>query len=234
MCIGRDTSPVIDAQLFGGLPGTELRRLVAVARRRTFDRNEVVFHRGDPADTLHLVVKGRFAARVTTQLGDTVTVAVHSAGEAFGELALVEVGAVRSTTVVAVEAGETMAVSRENFDRTRRDFPEVNEVLVRLLASRVRQASDRLLEALFVDAETRVLRRLRELVSLYGQSPSGTVIPLTQGDLAGLAATSRATVNRVLRAEARRGTVRLARGKTVVLDPAEIVRRAASTALDRA
>jgi len=40
---------VIDSQLFGGLPEAELRRLVAVARRRTFDRDEVVFHRGDPA-----------------------------------------------------------------------------------------------------------------------------------------------------------------------------------------
>ena len=83
-------------------------------------------------------------------------------------------------------------------------------------------------------AETRVLRRLRELASLYGKSSPGTVIPLTQGDIAGLAATSRATVNRVLRAEERRGTVRLARGKTIVLDPGEIARRAGSAALDRA
>lgn len=225
---------MIDSQLFGGLPEAELRRLVAVARRRTFDRDEVVFHRGDPADSLHLIVKGRFTARVTTQLGDTVTVAIHGPGEACGELALVDVDALRSTTVAAVEAGETLAINRDDFNRVRREYPEVNEVLVRLLAARVRRSSDRLLEALFVPAETRVLRRLRELVQLYGQSAPGTLIPLTQEDIAGLAATSRATANRVLRAEEKRGTVRLARGKTVILDPADIARRVHSAALDRA
>jgi len=31
------------------------------ARRRRFDRNEIVFHRDDPGDSLHLIEKGRFA-----------------------------------------------------------------------------------------------------------------------------------------------------------------------------
>jgi len=225
---------MIDTQLFSGLPEPELRRLVAVARRRTFRSGEVVFHRGDTGDSLHLVVKGRFAARVVTQRGETVTVAIHGPGEAFGELALVDTAEPRSTTIAAVESGETLAIGREDFDRVRRGFPEVNEVLVRLLAARVRHATDSLLEALFVPAETRVLRRLLDLVELYGRSAAGTPIPLTQEDIAALAATSRATANRVLRAEQVRGTVRLTRGKTVVLDPENIARRAGAPALDRA
>ncbi len=43
--------------------------------------------------------------------------------------------------------------------------------------------------------------------------------------LAGLAGTSRATVNRVLREEEARGTVRLARGRTVVIDREGLARR---------
>jgi CRP/FNR family cyclic AMP-dependent transcriptional regulator len=224
---------VNDTQLFSALPEAELRRLVALARRRRFGSGEVVFHRGDPAGSLHLVVKGHFTARVVTQHGDGVVVAVHGPGEAFGELALVDAVS-RTTTVAAVEAGETLAIGRDDFDRLRREYPQVNEVLVHLLAERVRRASDRLLEALFVPAETRVLRRLLELVDLYGRSADGTSIPLAQKDIAALAATSRATANRVLRAENERGTLRLARGRTVVLDPDEIARRAHSTALDRA
>jgi CRP/FNR family cyclic AMP-dependent transcriptional regulator len=91
-----------------------------------------------------------------------------------------------------------------------------------------------LLEALFAPAETRVLRRLHELVQLYGHSEPGTVIPLNQEDIAALAGTSRATANRVLRAEEKRGTVRLARGKTLILDPDDIARRVGAAALDRA
>jgi CRP/FNR family cyclic AMP-dependent transcriptional regulator len=224
---------MIDTQLFRGLPEAELRRLITVARRRKFGHGEVVFHRGDPANSLHLVVKGHFAARVDTQRGDSVVVAIHGPGEAFGELALVD-AVPRSTTIAAVEAGETLTVGRDEFDRLRHEYPQVNEVLVRLLAERVRRASDRLLEALYIPAETRVLRRLLELAHLYGQSAAGTQVPLTQEDIAALAATSRATANRVLRAEQRRGTVRLSRGKTVVLDPDEIARRAHSPTLDRA
>jgi CRP-like cAMP-binding protein len=224
---------VIDAQLFRGLPEAELRRLVAVARRRRFDHGEVVFHRGDPADSVHLVVKGRFAARVVTQRGDSVMVAIHGPGEAFGELALVDPEP-RSTTVTTVETGETLAIGRDDFDRVRREYPDVNQVLVQLLAARVRSASDRLLEAIFVPAETRVLRRLLDLVEDYGQRGAETPIALTQEDIAALAATSRATANRVLRAEQQRGTLRLARGQTVVLDAADIARRARSPSLDRA
>jgi CRP/FNR family cyclic AMP-dependent transcriptional regulator len=225
---------VIGAQLFVGLSEAELRELVAAARRRRFDRGETVFHQGDPADSLHLIVKGRFAARVITHVGDTVTFAIHSPGDAFGELALVEPAGIRSTTVAALEPGETLAISRDAFDAVRRGHPEVHEVLVRLLAARVRLLSDHLLEAFFVPAETRVLRRLRELGQLYGRSGSDTIIPLNQADIAALAGTSRATANRVLRAEEKRGTVRLGRGKTLVLDPDDIARRAHFAALDRA
>jgi CRP/FNR family cyclic AMP-dependent transcriptional regulator len=212
--------------LFRELPEAELRRLVAIARRRRFGRNEVVFHQDDPADTLHLIARGRFAARLTTSLGDTVTLSVQGPGDAFGELALVEAGASRSSSVVALEPGETYAVASDDFDRLRRQYPSVNEVLVRLLAQRLRRQGELLVEALFVGAETRVLRRLGELADLYGDGAPGTEVPLTQEDIAGLAGTSRATVNRVLRSEAKRGTVELRRGKTSVLDPEALARRA--------
>jgi len=219
---------MLGGELFRNLPEPELRRLVTIAKRRRFGRNEVVFHRGDPADTLHLIVRGRFAARVETDVGDLVTVSVHGPGEAFGELALIDLEQSRSTTVAALEPGETYAVRRNDFSRLRQEYPGVNEVLVRLLAARVRRMSELYVEALFVDAETRVLRRLHELAALYGQGAPGTVIPLPQKEIAGLAGTSRATVNRVLRAEAARGSVDLHRGQTRIVDPAALARRAGS------
>ena len=45
-------------------------------------------------------------------------------------------------------------------------------------------------------------------------------ITLTQDDLADLAGTSRATVNRVLREDEQRGVLRLGRGRTTILDRA--------------
>lgn len=214
---------MLESKLFSGLPEAEIRRLVAAARRRTFARHEVVFHRDDPGDTLHLVSKGRFAVRMTTPVGDTVTLAVLGSGEGFGALALVEEGAPRSATVAALEPGETYSIRREDFERLRSEHPALNDVLVRLLAAQLRRVSERLVEALFVPAEARVLRRLLELSGRY---PGGRTIPLTQEEIAGLAGTSRATVNRVLRAEATRGTLEVRRGRTVLLDPGALARRA--------
>jgi len=37
---------------------------VQIARRGRFARNQVVFHREDPTDSLHLINTGRFAVRV--------------------------------------------------------------------------------------------------------------------------------------------------------------------------
>ena len=62
--------------LLDGLPDEDVKRLLSVARRRTFAKGEVVFHRDDPADSLHLVVRGRFGARVVTPLGEVSEVHV--------------------------------------------------------------------------------------------------------------------------------------------------------------
>jgi CRP-like cAMP-binding protein len=153
--------------LFASVPAEELRTVLEVARRRTFDRGEVVFHRGDPADTLH-----------------------------------------------------------HDFARLQRRHPGVNAVLVALLAEKVRRASERIVEAHYADAETRVRRRLLDLLPLYAAGEGDCEVPLTQEDLAELAGTSRATVNRVLRDEQRRGAVELRRGRTLVRDREELARRA--------
>jgi len=208
--------------LLADVPADHLHQVLSIARRRTFGRNEVVFHRGDPGDTLHLVVSGRFASRIATPAGDTVLIAVYGVGDSFGELALVGGGALRSATVGALEPSETWTILRDDFTRLLERYPGVNSVLVAILADQVRRSNERVIEAYHVDADRRVRRRLLELARLY---PDGT-IPLTQEDVAGMAGTSRATVNRVLSADAKRGIVELGRGRTVVLKPEELERRA--------
>lgn len=193
-------------------------RALEMARRRTFERDEVIFHEGDPADSLHLIERGRVAVRVANRHGQRATLAVLGPGEAFGELALVGPPARRSATVLAIEPVVTHSIYDVDFQRLRGQHPEVAEVLIALLSEHVRRLSSQLLDALFLPAESRVRKRLLELTERYDESSDEVVIPLRQEDLADLAGTSRATVNRILREEAVRGTVRLARGSTTVLD----------------
>jgi CRP-like cAMP-binding protein len=207
--------------------GGGVQRLLSVARRRRFAKNEIVFHRDDPADSLHLVVKGRLAIRVMTPLREPATIAVRGPGESFGEMALVGQGARRSATVEALQEAETFCVYQGDFARLRGEHSQVNDLVIGFLANEVRMLNERLLEALYVPAERRVLRPLNELALLYTQDAEGKVeIPLTQEALAWLAGTSRATVNTVLGDAQRRGLVELRRGKTRILDPHELARRA--------
>jgi len=211
-------------RLLADVPGDELQQLLTIARRRPFDRGEIVFHEGDPADSLHLVVAGRFAARIRTPVGDTTLLAIYGPGDSFGELALVTAPGSRSATVVALEAAETRSVFRDDFERVRKRHPSIDRVLVTLLAEQLRVMNERLLEAHYVDADTRVRRHLRQLADTYDRDGT-SVIPLTQEEIAEIAGTSRATVNRVLREEERRGVLELKRGRTIVNDAEQLLRR---------
>jgi CRP/FNR family transcriptional regulator, cyclic AMP receptor protein len=206
----------VQFRLLSNVPPEEVRQLIAISRRRTFAKGEVVFHRDDPGDSLHLVVKGSFAVRIATPLGDTVTVAVRGPGDNFGEMALADPTHRRAATVATLDPAETMAVYYGEFDRLRTRHPESSSVLIAFLTGEIRRQNELLLEALYVAAEDRVLHRLAELADTYADGDG--VIALTQEEMAQIAGTSRATVNRVLRAQEERGTLALTRGKTVIVD----------------
>ena len=205
-------------RIFAGHPEEDVRAMLALARRSTYRRGEVVFHRHDPADAMHLITKGRFDVRIATALGDEVALAIWGPGDIFGELAVLT-DRDRTATVTALEPGETLVVRGSEVRRLAHRHPSLDEVLVRVLAERVAFLSERLVEAYTVDAETRVARRVLELARVYGGGAAPVVIPLIQDELAALAGTSRATVNRVLRDAERRGLVELGRGRTILLDP---------------
>jgi CRP-like cAMP-binding protein len=211
----------VEWPILAGLPPADRRQVLEGARRRRFAPDEVLFHQGDPAASLHLVTTGRVAVRLMTAGGESFTVDVLAPGDVLGELALLVPGATRSATAVALEPTETLVLDRSVFDRLRREVPGVTEVLIRLLVDRVRHLDARLVEALYVQADVRVLRRLLELTTMYGP-----VVPLRQEDLAGLAGTTRASVNRVLRRMERSGAVALGRARVEVLDGAAVARAA--------
>jgi CRP-like cAMP-binding protein len=114
-------------RLFEGIAGEDVRAVLALARRSTYRRGEVVFHHHDPADAVHLVVKGRFDVRITTTHGDVVALAIRGPGETFGELAVVT-GTERSATVSALEPGETLVLRGSELRRLARVARRVLEL----------------------------------------------------------------------------------------------------------
>jgi CRP-like cAMP-binding protein len=194
--------------------------VLKVARHRTFDRGEVIFHEGDPADSLHLVASGRLAVRSSTEAGDTVTLNVLSPGSYFGELSLLRDGdaRVRTASIVALEPVETLSLPARAFRELCEKHPQVEQLVSTLLAHRVEQLSQSLLEALYAGLDRRVYRRLLELSEIYAPGADAATIPLTQTQLADLVGGSRPSVNQVLQKLASSGAVNLTRGHIEVLD----------------
>jgi CRP/FNR family transcriptional regulator, cyclic AMP receptor protein len=216
----------VEWPLLQGLSEAERRRVLSSARRRRFRTDEVVFHQGDPADTIHLLAKGRVAIRVATSQGDVATLQVLPPGSVFGELALLAPTPRRDATAVALEPAETLVLDQDVFAELRRAFSSVNRSLIDTLAASVTRLAAERLEAHYAPAETRVLRRLVELAEVYGGCTPGTVVRIRQEELAALAGTSRATVNRVLREAVDAGSISLARLQIEIKDP-DVLRRSA-------
>jgi CRP-like cAMP-binding protein len=209
--------------MLSALTPAERDEVLTAARPRRFARGEVVFHAGDLGDALHFVVAGQVALRVWSPLGE-VMLALVGPGGFFGELALISAEPEsRTATAQAVEATRTLSMRRDTFLALRERRPAVERVLVEILAYRVREMNERLLEALYVPADARVIRRI---LALAASGDGDGRVPLTQERIGTLAGVSRATVNRVVRAAAAAGEVRLVRGGLEVLDPAGLERRA--------
>ena len=192
-------------QLLSPLSPDDRAEVLAAAVSRRFAKGEVVFHEGDPGESLLLVRSGRLAVRVSTTGGDTATLSVLSPGDAFGELALLRESHERTATVVALEPAETVSLRRADFEALRRRNPGVEQLLVQILAKRVDDLSQALLEALYVGVDRRVVRRLV--------------------DLAGMAGTTRPTVNQILQRLSASGALVLGRGRIELRDVAALRRR---------
>jgi CRP-like cAMP-binding protein len=199
--------------------------LLALARRRVFARDEVICHEGDPADSLHLVEHGHLAVRGGLASGATATFTILSAGDYFGELALLRSDHRRTATVVALEPSRTLAVAATAFDALCARNPGLERVVSTLLADRIDLLSRRLLEAMYESVDRRVYRRLLELARAYGGSDGTAAIPLSQTQIADLVGATRPSVNQVLQRLVELRVVRLGRSRIEVVDLAALERR---------
>jgi CRP-like cAMP-binding protein len=216
--------------LLESLPPDVRATVLQSARRRHFSRAEVVFHEGDPGDSLHLIESGTFAVQVSTPAGERATLNVLSPGGFFGELALLLDERRRTATVLALSAAQTLAIAGSAFAQLRQSHPEMERLVVSALTHRVDELGTRLLESLYVGVDRRVYRRLVELAEVYRTSADDIVIPLSQDDLATMAGASRPTVNQVLQKLVSRGVIALGRRQITIVDLAAL--RAAAPSLD--
>jgi CRP-like cAMP-binding protein len=195
--------------------------LARAGRPRHFRAGEVVFHQGDPCDCLFVLRTGRVAVRAVTPEGEELTVGLLAGPDAFGEVGLIRSDHHHTATVVALTAVDAVSVPATRFHALRVEHPELTEWLLRTLTARLERTMALLADALYLDADRRVVRRLldcRRSFGVTGDEP----LPLTQDDVAAMAGVTRPTANRALRRLEASGLVRLGRRHIEVLDEAAL------------
>ena len=214
--------------LFHGIEPDELTRIAQAMARRRYKRGEVIFHEGDPGDALHVVVEGRVKITRESAEGDEAIVVILSPGDAFGELVLLD-GAPRSTTATAMDATETLTMSRATFVELIDGASPFRWQALTGVARRIRRLTDQLAEVHFLDLAGRLALQLTRLAeeSAPGQTADVRLSrTLTQSDLAAMVGGTRQRVNQILGDFADEGLVSVDAGGMTIRDLERLRERA--------
>ena len=133
--------------LLAVLDDEQRRDLLSRSRRRRFAKGEVIFHEGDPGETLHLMAGGRVAVRLATPLGDQITLRIIGPGGWFGEFPRPARSAPRNASIVALEPAETLVLHRDQIADISERVPAFERVVADALIAEVRRLSAALLES---------------------------------------------------------------------------------------
>jgi CRP/FNR family transcriptional regulator/CRP/FNR family cyclic AMP-dependent transcriptional regulator len=206
---------------FSPLSDQELIPLAAACRPRHYRRDQIIFARGDPGDTFHIVQSGRVRIILSSPEGKEILLAVMQPGDFFGELSLLD-GLSRSATAVASTPAVTLTLSRLEFLRILEHAPGLAHNIMLVLCARLRRTDILLGDSVFLDVPTRLVRRLRELALTHGEDRTATgaqAIRVTQRELTALVGASRESVSKGLWALVRKGLIQVDRGRIVLPHP---------------
>lgn len=195
---------------------------------RTYLKGQVLFHQGDPGNSLWVLATGLVKVGVASPKGDEMLLVTLTAPATFGELSLID-GAPRSATVEVVETSRVLILGRDVWKTLMKDDPAFSGAVLTSVAQMVRRLTDQTADFAFLDLHGRVAKLIVGFADERGRPfEDGLVLDLhlTQTDLARMVGGSRQSVNQILGALEDRGYIELQR-QTIYVKQLEALRRRA-------
>lgn len=186
--------------LFADLSADDLAGLARLAVERRYRKGTVIFFENDPGDALYVVKVGHVKIYRVAEDGREKSLVLLGPGEFFGELALLD-SEPRSAVAEALSPTVLFVLGRTGFVNLVLERPQIALQALRVLSRRLRQTDAQLMDVIFHDVRSRVIRTLYHLAEQHGvDEPQGRRInlKLTHQEIANLAGTSRETVTRTL------------------------------------
>ena len=191
--------------LLGSVPAQDLSALAAASRLRTFRRGQVVFTRGDPGDTVIVVVSGRVKVVVRSPDGGALTLAIIGPGGVFGEVGVAD-GGPRSSDAETLDECQLLLVPREAIQEICARVPSAAQALTASIAATLRRLTDAAADLIFLDLPRRVAKML---LSQPSDADGSIRLKSSQEELAHRVGGTRQSVNAALRDFERRGWIEM-------------------------
>jgi signal transduction histidine kinase len=126
---------------FSDLTDEHLQRLVSITESRSLPSETTVFREGDPPDGMYVVLQGRVRVYMTAE-GQDADLATLSAGDFFGEMALLD-GQPRSASVQCVDDCSLLLLERSDFLELLKSSPTLLEDVLADLSQRMRGTQEK-------------------------------------------------------------------------------------------
>ena len=124
---------------FSMLPDELLQSLAVNMKQRVCVNGELLFHSGDPGDSLFIIGSGQISVFLEIS-GRRLTLQEFGPGGAIGELALID-GNPRSASAMAIGETITWCLERETFRKALLEYPELVMVMLADLLVKLRFAT---------------------------------------------------------------------------------------------
>jgi CRP-like cAMP-binding protein len=203
--------------------------LLALGVTRRYPPRATIIHHGDEGESVYVLLAGRVKVRVATRDGHESILCVLEPGELMGEFEAIDADdGTRTADNVALETVECRVLRSADFRAYLESRPRAALLLLGVYIRRLRQADRRRTDTVAFDTTHRVARLLLEHVN--GRHTRGRDVeidlPLSQVELAGMAAASRESVVRALTELRTRGLIATARRRITIRDIDELRRYA--------
>jgi CRP/FNR family transcriptional regulator, cyclic AMP receptor protein len=216
--------------VLGRLPEAALHSLAERGQLRCYAKREIIYRRGEPSDSLMVVVTGRVKLINTNASGKQIVLHFLVPGNIYGEIGALD-GKERAATAVALEDCDIFLVYTRDLIPTVRAHPDAMLGIIEALCEKVR-AGAALIEDSTLEMRGRVARGLLRLAQHHGQKCADGIclqLTLSQEELGGYWGLSRPNVSRVL-GELKEAAVIKADGpQIVIMDEASLTEIAGST-----
>ncbi|WP_119167289.1 cyclic nucleotide-binding domain-containing protein [Algihabitans albus] len=128
--------------LFANLEPARLKLMAFASERMTFKPDQALCREGDPGDAAYIIVDGK-ADILKDTVDGPVKVAEVGRNAIIGEIAIL-IDVPRTASVVATDELTALKITTDLFYRLLADFPEMGVEIMRVLARRLEETTDKL------------------------------------------------------------------------------------------